>query len=151
MRRYKDSMSEFGSISLPSLLLYQHLPFLFPEHTELRDLPSYARIAPSMPEIPSAKKLPSGAKLSFALDCWTSPFRQAFMAITEYFLDKYWDYHEILLGFEHLQRSYSGANLSEALFQLLQEHEIIDRVLTVTTDNASNNVTLMVSVHGAIE
>jgi len=26
--------------------------------------------------------LPSGAKLSIALDCWTSPFHQAFMAVT---------------------------------------------------------------------
>jgi hypothetical protein len=123
-----------------------------------------------MPEIPSAKvmrrqlrdlvcesqknilqKLPSGAKLSLALDCWTSPFRQAFMAITGYFLDKDWEYHEILLGFEHLHGSHSGANLSEVLFQLLQKHQITDRVLAVTTDNASNNVTLMASVHDAIE
>jgi hypothetical protein len=123
-----------------------------------------------MPEIPSAKvmrrqlrdlvrenqksilqKLPSGAKLSLALDCWTSPFRQAFMAITGYFLDEDWEYHEILLGFEHLHGSHSGANLSEVLLQLLQEHQITDRVLAVTTDNASNNVTLMASVHEAIE
>lgn len=123
-----------------------------------------------MPEIPSAKvmrrqlrdlvrenqksilqKLPSGAKLSLALDCWTSPFRQTFMAITGYFLDEDWEYHEILLGFEHLHGSRTGANLSEALFQLLQEHQITDRVLAVTTDNASNNVTLMASVHEAIE
>jgi hypothetical protein len=102
---------------LAKLLTVSHLPFLFLEHTEFRDLISYARLAPSMPEIPSAKvmrrqlrdlvrenqksilqKLPSGAKLSLALDCWTSPFRQAFMAITGYFLDEDWEYHEILLG-----------------------------------------------------
>jgi len=155
---------------LAKLLTVSHLPFLFLEHTEFRDLISYARLAPSMPEIPSAKvmrrqlrdlvrenqksilqKLPSGAKLSLALDCWTSPFRQAFMAITGYFLDEDWEYHEILLGFEHLHGSHSGANLSEVLLQLLQEHQITDRVLAVTTDNASNNVTLMASVHEAIE
>ena len=123
-----------------------------------------------MPEIPSAKvmrrqlrdlvrenqksilqRLPSGAKLSLALDCWTSPFKQAFIAITGYFLDEDWEYNEILLRFEHLHGSHSGASLSEVLFKLLQEYQITDRVLTVTTDNASNNVTLMASVHDAIE
>lgn len=123
-----------------------------------------------MPEIPSAKamrrqlrdlvrenqksilqKLPSGVKLSLTLDCWTSPSRQAFMAITGYFLDENWEYHEILLGFEHLHGSHSGANLCVLLLQLLQEHQITDRVLAITTDNASNNVTLMVSVYEALE
>jgi hypothetical protein len=32
-------------------------------------------------------RLPKGSHLSIALDCWTSPFSQAFMAITGYFLD----------------------------------------------------------------
>jgi hypothetical protein len=40
------------------------------------------------PQAEGFQKLPSGAKLSLALDCWTSPFRQAFMAITGYFLDE---------------------------------------------------------------
>ncbi|KAJ5264725.1 hypothetical protein N7505_007518 [Penicillium chrysogenum] len=32
----------------------------------------------------------------------TSPFGQAFMAITGYFLDRDWNYCEVLLGFEHI-------------------------------------------------
>ncbi|EED23220.1 conserved hypothetical protein [Talaromyces stipitatus ATCC 10500] len=73
------------------------------------------------------------------------------MAITGYFLDENWEYHKILLGFEHLHGSHSGANLSVVLLKLLQEHQITDRVLVVTTDNTSNNVSLMASVHEAIE
>jgi hypothetical protein len=36
--------------------------------------------------------LPEGAKVSLALDYWTSPFQQAFMAITAYFIDNEWNY-----------------------------------------------------------
>ena len=36
-------------------------------------------------------RLPKGAKISVALDCWTSPFQQAFMAVTDYFIDDNWD------------------------------------------------------------
>lgn len=48
------------------------------------------------------------AKLLIALDCWTSPFQQAFMAITGYFLDREWNYREVLLGFEPIHGTHAG-------------------------------------------
>jgi hypothetical protein len=97
------------------------------------------------------EKLPSGTKMSIALDCWTSPFRQAFMAITGYFIDDDWNYREILLGFEPLHGTHSSVNLSAVLFDLLQQHKVIDRVLAITTDNASNNITLIESIQDSIQ
>lgn len=38
------------------------------------------------------RKLPKHAKLSISLDCWTSPFQQAFMAVSGYFIDSEWEY-----------------------------------------------------------
>ena len=52
--------------------------------------------------------LPNDAKISLALDCWTSPNRLAFMAITDYFINTNWRYREVLLGFEHLEGNYMG-------------------------------------------
>jgi len=94
------------------------LPFTTIEHPQFRKLLRLTQSAPSLPDFPSAKtiqrrlfttvearhqailqSLPSGAKMSIALDCWTSPFRQSFMAITGYFIDVHWEYREILLGF----------------------------------------------------
>jgi hypothetical protein len=95
--------------------------------------------------------LPTGAKLSIALDCWTSPFQQAFMAITSYFVDEKWDYHEILLGFMPIHGQHTGVHLSEVLFGVLQQHSIVDRVIAITTDNASNNKTLVESLCESIE
>ncbi|KAJ5316466.1 hypothetical protein N7476_006773 [Penicillium atrosanguineum] len=76
--------------------------------------------------------LPEGAKISIALDCWTSPFTQVFMAITGYFIDKDWQYREVLLGFEPLHGTHSG------------------RVFAIITDNASNNQTLVDTLQQAI-
>ncbi|KAG0160746.1 hypothetical protein PDIDSM_8276 [Penicillium digitatum] len=96
------------------------------------------------------QRLPEGCRLSIALDCWTSPFQQAFVAITGYFIDHNWDYCEILLGFEPLHGSHTGENLSKTVTQILTEHGISDRVLSVTTDNANNN-TLMQSVQDHLQ
>ena len=152
------------------LLSLSRLPFRFIEHAEFRDVIAYARLAPTQPQIPSAKtmrsrlrgyvqeqqqsilkQLPPGVKLSLALDCWTSPFGQAFMAVTGYFLDQHWEYREILLGFQPLSGSHTGVNLSEVVLKLLQQHKIADRVLAVTTDNASNNKTMISSIRESLQ
>lgn len=153
-----------------SLITELRLPFQFVEHPRFQKLVKLASLAPSPPRILSAylvrqkiqakvterqktllQMLPSGAKLSIALDCWTSPFRQAFMAITGYFIDIDWHYREILLGFEPLHGSHKGTDLSVVLLDLLRKHKIEDRVLTMTTDNASNNTTLHDSVKKALD
>ena len=68
----------------------------------------------------------------------------------EYFIDQDWNYREILLGFETVHGSHTGINLGAVLFPLLQKHEVEDRVLTVTTDNASNNSTLIESLKDSV-
>ncbi|OQE38089.1 hypothetical protein PENNAL_c0787G08625, partial [Penicillium nalgiovense] len=95
--------------------------------------------------------LPPNAKLSIALDCWTSPFQQAFMAITGYFIDQDWNYRELLLGFEPLNGPHSGVNLSEVLMEIFKKHDISDRILAITSDNASNNTTLVQSIQDSID
>jgi hypothetical protein len=73
------------------------------------------------------------------------------MAMTGYFIDKDWDYREVLLGFEHLHGSHTGASLSETVIRVFQEHGIIDRVLSITTDNASNNNTMIQGVQEMVQ
>jgi hypothetical protein len=73
------------------------------------------------------------------------------MAVTGYFPDNDWEYREVLLGFEPLSGTHSGLNLSEVLIRLLQQHDIADRVLAITTDNASNNNTLVNFINEAIQ
>ncbi|OQD66306.1 hypothetical protein PENANT_c347G02489 [Penicillium antarcticum] len=83
-----------------------------------------ASSAPSIPEIPSARTIR----------------RHLQETVKErYFIDLQWNYREILLGFEPLRGSYTGAYLSSILLKLLEKHQITNRVLTITTDNASNN------------
>jgi hypothetical protein len=52
--------------------------------------------------------LPKHAKLSISLDCWTSPFQQAFMAVSGYFIDSEWEYREVLLDFKPLEGEHTG-------------------------------------------
>jgi hypothetical protein len=68
------------------------------------------------------------------------------MAITGYFIDADWVYREVLLGFKPLHGVYTGSNMSSVLLETLMEYKIQDRVFGLTTDNASNNKTLVDSL-----
>lgn len=50
---------------------------------------------------------------------------------------------EVLLGFEHLHGAHTGSYLSETVIEILRGHGIADRVLSVTTDNATDNNTMI--------
>lgn len=151
-------------------LTKSNLPFQILAHPELLELIKTARLSATTPSLLSPKtarrrlqsmvkegqekvlsSLSKGSKLSIALDCWTSPFQQAFMAITGYFLDGDWNYREILLGFEPVHGTHTGANLSAVLLERLQQFDIQDRVLAITTDNASNNNTLITSIQESMQ
>ncbi|KAJ5316470.1 hypothetical protein N7476_006777 [Penicillium atrosanguineum] len=73
------------------------------------------------------------------------------MAITGYFIDTDWRYQEVLLGFKPVYGSHIGANLSGVLLQTLIEHDIEGRVFGITTDNASNNKTLVTSLQQSLQ
>ena len=73
------------------------------------------------------------------------------MAITGYFLDQEWEYREVLLGFEPISGTHSDVNLGGVVIRILQQHQIIHRILAVTTDNASNNKTLTTAVNESIK
>jgi hypothetical protein len=155
---------------LLNMVALGHLPFRFTEHRELDEFIDVVRLAPLKPKLPCRKtlrrylqknvqekqqillqKLPPNGKLSIALDCWTSPFNHAFIAITGYFIDQEWNYREILLGFEPLHGTHNGSNLGSTLFEILQKHGITNRVLSITTDNASNNNTMMASIQELVQ
>lgn len=129
--------------------VFQRLLNLVNSGTGVLELPSAKtlrrrlRNAVTIQQESQLQDLPEDAKVSLALDCWTSPFQQAFMAITVYFIDKDWNYREMLLGFEPLHGPHTGNNLSDVLHQLLKERGLLDRIFSVTTDNASNNETLV--------
>ncbi|OQD75278.1 hypothetical protein PENANT_c155G02862 [Penicillium antarcticum] len=125
---------------LLTLLAVSRLPFRFIDHPEFHNVIHYARLSKQPLSIPSAKTIRS--RLSDFV---------AFMAVTGYFVDVDWEYQEVLLGFEPLSGKHSGVNLAEVLLKLLQKHQIEDRVFTITTDNASNNSTLITSIQDSLQ
>ena len=63
--------------------------------------------------------IPVTSKIIIALDCWSSKYRKAFLAITGYFFTEDFSFREALLGFEPLYSLYEGKYLAEVVIQVL--------------------------------
>jgi hypothetical protein len=94
---------------------------------------------------------PDDAKMSIALDCWTSPDQKPFMAVTGYFITDDFQHHEILLAFPHVPGAHTGERLAKIVLEVLAKHHLSRRILGITTDNASNNGTLFQAMTKALK
>jgi hypothetical protein len=70
---------------------------------------------------------------------------------TSYFIDSNWNLREVLIDFSPIYDDHTGQKLCEYLLQSLQQAGISnDRVLCITTDNGSNNGTMVKYLNEAI-
>ncbi|EXX51121.1 hypothetical protein RirG_264420 [Rhizophagus irregularis DAOM 197198w] len=90
------------------------------------------------------KELPNApGRLSFTLDAWTSPSYIPFLGITVHWISREWELKEILIDFCKLSGPHSGENLHESFVKCCDDMRILTKIIACTTDNASNNDTLM--------
>jgi len=93
--------------------------------------------------------LPAAGMISLAADTWTSPNKLAFLAIVAYWISDSWQMEEVLIGFEEIRGSHTGADMAGRINDVLARYEIQDGILGFTTDSASNNRTLTEALNNA--
>ena len=91
-----------------------------------------------------------GSKIAISLDGWSSTNKHSFLGIIAHYLTAEWELVEEMIGFESLTDCHSGAILAQVVNSVLEKHKISDRVLSITTDNASNNGTLIKELNSYI-
>jgi len=59
--------------------------------------------------------LPTEGRISLTADTWTSPNKLPFLAILAYWISDSWQMEEVLIGFEEIKGSHTGANMAEII------------------------------------
>ena len=76
--------------------------------------------------------------ISLTTDMWTGRNRQGFLGVTCSFLDKNFTIHEVILTVEHIRYPHTAENISDALFVILEQWELRNKVNVIVTDNGAN-------------
>jgi hypothetical protein len=79
-------------------------------------------------------------KVSIVLNVWISMNHIAFLRIICYFMNRRFDYREVLLSFKFLQDKHIENRLAETILKMLLKYDLIKRLLCVTTNNVFNNL-----------
>jgi len=71
------------------------------------------------------------------------PWADTTLAITVHWIDAKFQLHDSVLAFHALEGSHTGENLSNYVFDTLVDFDLCEKLFCVTTDNASNNKTMI--------
>lgn len=85
-------------------------------------------------------------RISLTCDTWTSDTMNAYLAVTAHYMSTSgsdWCLENELVGFKLLHGSHSGLNLARVVFDVCNDMGIVKKIGWMTTDNASNNDTMM--------
>ena len=82
------------------------------------------------------------SKVSLIVDGWRSRNLHSFEGIIATWITKDWEYEYVVLDFDVVSGSHSGAALAESLHSVLVRFGIDSNLLAITTDNAGNMVTM---------
>ncbi|GBE82287.1 putative AC9 transposase [Sparassis crispa] len=79
--------------------------------------------------------------LNFATNAWTSPNHKAFVAVSVH-LEREGEPLVMVLNVVEVAQSHSGLNLASTFAKILDDFGILDKILSLTADNASSNDTM---------
>lgn len=81
-----------------------------------------------------------GEKLALTTDGWSSLATESYVTVTAHFIDANWELRNVVLDTSELQAAHTATNVSKCIASILQDYNIEDSVLAITTDNALNYI-----------
>lgn len=81
-----------------------------------------------------------GQKIALTTDGWSSLATEAYVTVTAHFITTDWELRSVVLDTAELQASHTAANVAACIGTIMQNFDIRESVLAVTTDNAQNYI-----------
>ncbi len=85
------------------------------------------------------KNLFDDIKIFLSMNCWSFFNHQEYFAVNAYFIDEKWNYHEVLLMFEHMTNFHTKTKLTKIMRNIIARHKLKERIYAIINDNARNN------------
>ncbi|XP_078436624.1 putative transcriptional regulator tpeD [Wolffia australiana] len=84
--------------------------------------------------------------VSLTVDTWTSRNNLSLQRVTAHWIDDDWKLCDLLLAIRRIKGSHYGPNLVRLVVEVAYEYGIESKLCAITSDNASNNRTMMASI-----
>jgi hypothetical protein len=89
----------------------------------------------------------TASTVSLTIDGWTSNNDKSMIGMNLTWLSPDMQQHHACIDFTQIDGKHSGENLAILVFKALKKHNVLQKLLTVTADNADNNDTCVRHLH----
>jgi len=79
-------------------------------------------------------------KISLTTDIWTSLKNEGFLGITIHFINEEWVLKHFTLDIFKFKGSHTGQAIADEIYRVLSEFSLENKIIAMTTDNASNMI-----------
>jgi Domain of unknown function (DUF4413) len=140
---------------IAKMIIAHELPFMFVEYQWFNILmkynnPLYQRVSRTTIKNDCIKIFESEKEkikknfrnikmISLTTDCWTSNQTIGYMCLTAHYIDSNWKLQKRIISFTELAPPHTGEVIADAITESLMKWNILQKVGTITLDNASSN------------
>ncbi|PLW31889.1 hypothetical protein PCANC_22752 [Puccinia coronata f. sp. avenae] len=86
-----------------------------------------------------SREIAEANRISLTTDLWTSSNQTPFMVISAHFISADWTLNKRIISFKMLPPPHTGLAIADQLLASIMEWKILDKVMSITVDNASSN------------
>jgi hypothetical protein len=85
----------------------------------------------------------SVSSVALTSDIWSGNAKEDYISVVAHFVNVDWLLEKRVIGMRLIDVSHSGSNIAERVATVVEEFKLIDKVFSVTLDNASANSNAM--------
>jgi nucleoside diphosphate kinase len=90
-------------------------------------------------------------KIALTTDIWTSMSERPYISITAHYVNANKSLSHILLDFRYIHFPHSGEQIMNILIEVFKEFEVQKRVIAITSDNSTNNISAIKQLNVFLE
>jgi hypothetical protein len=83
--------------------------------------------------------LPAASSISLTSDIWSGNAKEDYISVVAHYVSADWEIQKKVVGFRLIEVKHTGKNIADRIASVVEEFGLIDKVFTVTLDNASSN------------
>ena len=83
--------------------------------------------------------LPAASSVALTSDNWSGNAKEDYISIVAHYVNADWELQKKVIGLRLIEVKHTGENIAERIAAVVDEFGLIDKVFSITLDNASSN------------
>ena len=87
--------------------------------------------------------LPAASSVALTSDIWSANAKEDYISVVAHYVNADRELQKRVIGLRLIEVKHSGENIAEIIVAVVEEYYLIDKIFSVTLDNASSNAKAM--------